>query len=127
MLEVKAGKRSLSSSLWYLSRWSLLLTSPTINRGSIMKAGLGWSFALWPCVALVARWASGLLDLLFDVATRRLLALVALAIIIPPVPRASSTGVTNLHSFTMVLRSRGHVRSVGHWMLPIELHEHALG
>jgi hypothetical protein len=54
----------------------------------------------------VARWTSGLLHLLFDVATRRLLALgiamadwivlVALAIVVPPISRASSRGATNL-------------------------------
>jgi hypothetical protein len=98
-----------------------------INRGSVVEAGLRWSFALRPCVAPVARWASGLLYLLFDVATRGLLALDALAIIVPPVLGASSRGAANLHSVTMVLRSRGHVPSGGHWMLPIELYEHALG
>jgi hypothetical protein len=100
---------------------------PKIDRRSVVKAGLGWSFALRPCVASVARWASGLLYLLFVVATRGLLALVALAIVVPPVPGASSGGATNLRSVTMALRSREHVLSGGHWMLPIELQERALG
>jgi hypothetical protein len=63
---------------------------PKIDRGSVVKASLGWSFALRPCVASVGRLASGFLYLLLDVATRRLLALVALAIVIPLVPEASS-------------------------------------
>jgi hypothetical protein len=78
---------------------------PKINHGSVVKAGLGWSFALRPCIAPFARWASGLLYFLFDVAKRGLRALVALAIVIPPVPRASSRGVTNLRSVTMALTS----------------------
>jgi hypothetical protein len=82
-------------------------------------------------------WAGGLLPLLFDVAMRGLLALgiamadwivlVALAIVVPSVSGASSRGTTNLRSVTMALRSRGHVPSKGHWVLPIELHEHTLG
>jgi hypothetical protein len=78
-----------------------------------------------------------LLHLLFDVATRGLLALgialadwivlVALAIVIRPVSGASSRGATDLRSVTMALRSRGHIPSGGHWMLPIELHERVLG
>jgi hypothetical protein len=100
---------------------------PKINIGSVVKASLGWSFALSPCVGPVARWASGLLYLLLDVATHRLLALVALAIVIPPVPEASSKGAANLRRVTMALRPRGHGPSGRHWMLPIELHEHALG
>jgi hypothetical protein len=77
---------------------------PKINHGSIVKAGFRWSFAFRPCVAPVARWASGLLNLLFDIATRGLLALVVLAIIIPPIPGASSRGATSLCSVTMALR-----------------------
>jgi hypothetical protein len=79
---------------------------PKINRGSILEASLGWSFVLRPCIVPVARWTNGLLHLLFDVATRRLLALgiamadwivlVALAIVVPPISRASSRGATNL-------------------------------
>jgi hypothetical protein len=82
-----------------------------INRRSVVEAGLRWSFSLRPCVAPVARWVSGLLYLLFDVATRGLLALVALAIVVPPVPWASSRGAANLCSVTMALRSRGHIPS----------------
>jgi hypothetical protein len=63
---------------------------PKINCESLVKAGLRWSFALRPCIALDVRWASGLLHLLFNVATRRLLALVALVIVIPPISGASS-------------------------------------
>jgi hypothetical protein len=92
-----------------------------------VEAGLGWSFALTPCIAPVARWVSGLLHLLFGVATRGLLALVTLVIIVPQIFRASSKGATNLRSVTMALRSREHVPSVGHWVLPIKLHERALG
>jgi hypothetical protein len=103
---------------------------PMINCGSILEAGLRWSFALRPCITLVARWASGLLHLLLDIATCRLLALgiamadwivlVALVIIIPPISRASYRGASNLRSVTMALRSREHVPSGGHWVLPIE-------
>jgi hypothetical protein len=77
---------------------------PKINRGSVVKAGLRWSFVLRPCVTPAARWASGLLYLLFNVATRGLLALVALAIVVPPVPENSSRGAANLRSVTMVLK-----------------------
>jgi hypothetical protein len=59
---------------------------PKINRGSMVKAGLGWRFDLRPCVAPVARCASGLLYLLLNVATRGLRALDAVAIVVPPVP-----------------------------------------
>jgi hypothetical protein len=48
---------------------------PKINHGSVMEAGLGWSFTLRPCITPIVRWASGLLHLLFDVATRGLQAL----------------------------------------------------
>jgi hypothetical protein len=76
---------------------------PKINRGSIVKAGLGWSFALRSCVTLVARWASGLLYLLLDIAKRKMRALVALAIVVPPVPGAFSRGATNLCGVTIAL------------------------
>jgi hypothetical protein len=56
-----------------------------INHGSDVKAGLRWSFALRPCVAPVATWASGFLCLLLNVAMRGLLALVVLAVVVPPV------------------------------------------
>jgi hypothetical protein len=88
---------------------------PKINHGSILEGGLGWSFTFRPCIAPVARWASGLLHLLFDIATCGLLALgiamadwivlVALAIVVPPRSAASSRGATNLRSVTMALRS----------------------
>jgi hypothetical protein len=97
---------------------------PQINHGSIVEAGLEWSFA---CIALIVRWASGLLHFLFDVATCGLRSLVALAIVIPPMFRAFSRGATDLRSVTMALRPRGHVPSGGHWELPIELYECALG
>jgi hypothetical protein len=68
---------------------------------------------LRPCIAPVVRWASGLLHLLFDVATRRLLALeialadwivrVALVIVVPPISGAFSKGATNLCRVTMAL------------------------
>jgi hypothetical protein len=76
---------------------------------------------------LIERLASRLLYFLFSVATRGVVALVALATVVPPVPGASSGGATNERSFTLALRPRGQVLSGGHWMLPIELHERALG
>jgi hypothetical protein len=63
--------------------------------------------ALSPCNMLVARLASRLLYFLFIVATRRLVALVALVTVVPPVLGASSEGATDQRSFTMVLRPRG--------------------
>jgi hypothetical protein len=71
--------------------------------------------------------ARGLLYFLFIVATRGWLALIALAIVVPPTPMASSEGVTDQRGITMVLRPRGLITSGRHWMLPIELHERALG
>jgi hypothetical protein len=60
-----------------------------------------------------------LLQLLSDVATRGLLALgiamanwialVVLAIVVPPISRAFSRGATNLRQVTMALKSREHV------------------
>jgi hypothetical protein len=97
---------------------------PKINCGSIVEASLGWSFA---CITPIARWASGLLHFLFDVAARGLQALVALVIVVPWISGASSRGATNLRNVTMALRPRGHVPSGGHWELPIELYERALG
>jgi hypothetical protein len=85
----------------------------------------------------IAGWAHRLLHLLFDVATRGLLALevvvadwivlVALVIVVLPISETSSMGATNLRRVTMALRSREHVPSSGHCVLPIELHECALG
>jgi hypothetical protein len=63
---------------------------PKIDRGSVVKAGRGWSLALRPCVTLVARQASRLLYFLFDVATPEVVALIVLAIVVPPIPGASS-------------------------------------
>jgi hypothetical protein len=79
-----------------------------------MKAGLEWNFTLRPYVTPVVRWASALLYLLLDVATRGLQALVVLAIVVPPVPGASSRCATNLHDVTIALRSQGHVLSGRH-------------
>jgi hypothetical protein len=92
-----------------------------------VKAGLEWSLDLRTCVTLVARLASGLLYFLFDVAMRGLVALIALAIVVHLVPRASSGGATDLRSVTMALRARRHVPSGRHWMFPIEFHKHVLG
>jgi hypothetical protein len=84
-----------------------------------MEVGLDWILAVVVCPALVVR---GLLYFLFIVATRGRVALIALAVAV-----ASSSGVTDQRSITMVLRSQEHMPSGGHWMLPIKLHEHALG
>jgi hypothetical protein len=83
--------------------------------------------ALRPCTMLVARLVSRLLYFLFIVAMRGRVAFVALATVVPPIPRASSGGVTDQRGFAMVLRPRGQISSGRHWMLPIELHERALG
>jgi uncharacterized membrane protein YqaE (UPF0057 family) len=80
--------------------------------------------ALMPCPTPVAR---GLLYFLFIVATHRRVALIVLAVVVPPTPVASSRGVTDQRGITMVLRPRGLIPSGRNWMLPIELHEHALG
>jgi hypothetical protein len=68
---------------------------PEIDRGSVVKAGLELSLALRPCTMLVARLTSRLLYFLFSVATRGLVALVALATVVPPVPGASTRGATD--------------------------------
>jgi hypothetical protein len=81
-----------------------------------MKAGLEWILVVMPCNTLVA---SGLLYFLFIVATRGWVALVALAVVIPPAPRASSRDATDQRGITMVLRLRGLIPSGRHWMLPI--------
>jgi hypothetical protein len=60
---------------------------PKVDRGSIMEVGLDWILAVVPCPTLVAR---GLLYFLFNVATRGQVALIALAVVIPPAPVASS-------------------------------------
>jgi hypothetical protein len=95
---------------------------PEVDRGSVVKVGLGWILALMP--TLVAR---GLLYFLFIVATRGRVALVALAVVVPPTPVASYEGATDQRSITMALRPRGLISSGRHWMLPIELHERELG
>jgi hypothetical protein len=60
---------------------------PEANRGGVVKASLEWILALMPCTMRVA---STLLYLLFIIATRERVALVALAVIVPPAPVASS-------------------------------------
>jgi hypothetical protein len=97
---------------------------PMVDRGSIVKVGLEWILALMPCPMLVV---SGLLYFLFIVATRGWVALAALAVVVPPAPRASSRGATDQRGITMALRPQGLIPSERHWMLPIELHERALG
>jgi hypothetical protein len=71
--------------------------------------------------------ASGLLYFLFIIATRGWVALIVLAVIVPPTPLASSRGATDQRSIAMLLRPRELIPSGRHWMLPIELHERALG
>jgi hypothetical protein len=97
---------------------------PEVDRGSVVKAGLKKGLALMPCTTLVA---SRLLYFLFIVATRGRVALVALVVVVPPAPRASSRGADDQRGFAMTLRPRGRIPSGRHWMLPIELHERALG
>jgi hypothetical protein len=93
-----------------------------------VKAGLEWILALMPCATLVA---CGLLYFLFIVATRGWVALVALAVVVPLAPRASSGVATDQRGFAMVLKPRGWISSGKHWMLlvelPVELHERTLG
>jgi hypothetical protein len=97
---------------------------PEVDRGDVVKVGLEWILAVMPCPTLVA---SGLLYFLLIVAARGRVALVALAVVVPPAPRASSRGVTDQRGITMVLKPQGLIPSGRHWMLPIELHERALG
>jgi hypothetical protein len=66
-----------------------------------MKAGLEWILALMPCTMLVT---SGLLYLLFIIAARGRMALIALAVVVPPAPVVSSGGATDQHGIAMVLR-----------------------
>jgi hypothetical protein len=87
---------------------------PELDCGSIVKAGIGWSLALRPCAMLVARLECRLLYFLFGVAACGLVALVALATVVPLVPRASSRGATDQHSVTLALRPRGQVVSGRH-------------
>jgi hypothetical protein len=65
---------------------------PEVDRGSIMEVGLKWILAMMPCPMLVA---SGLFNFLFIVATRGQVALIALAVVVPPVLGASSKGATD--------------------------------
>jgi hypothetical protein len=95
-----------------------------VDRGGVVKVGLKWISALMPCPMLVA---SGLLYFFFIVAMRGRVALVALAVIVPRAPRASSGVTTNRRGFAMALGPRGRNSSGRHWMLPMELHERALG
>jgi hypothetical protein len=93
-----------------------------VDRGRIMEVGLEWS---WPWF-LASRWlrgGGGLLYFLFIVATRGRVALIALVVVVPPTPVASSRGATDQRSITMLLRPRELILSGRHWMLPIELHE----
>jgi hypothetical protein len=89
-----------------------------------MKAVLEWSMALMPCTMLVA---SRLLYFLFIVAACGRVTLIALAVVVPPAPGASSRGAADQRGFTMMLRPQGRIPSGRHWMLPIELHERMLG
>jgi hypothetical protein len=94
---------------------------PSINHRSILEASLWWSFTLRPCIMPGAGWVHRLLHLLFDLATRKLLAvviavanwivLVTLAIVVPLISKTSSRGATNLRKVTMALRSRERVPS----------------
>jgi hypothetical protein len=97
---------------------------PKVDRGSVVKASLEWILAVMPFTTLVAR---GLLYFLSIVAVRGRVALVALAVVVAPAPGASSGGATDQRGFAMVLRRRGRILSGKHWMLPIKLHERALG
>jgi hypothetical protein len=55
------------------------------------------------------------------------MSLVALAVVVPTTPVASSGGATDQRGITMVLRPRGLISSGRHWMLLVKLHECALG
>jgi hypothetical protein len=81
---------------------------PEVNRGSVVEVSLNWILAVMPCPTLVAR---GLLYFLFIVATRGWMTLVALAVVIPPTPVASSGGATDQRGITMALRPRGLIPS----------------
>jgi hypothetical protein len=79
---------------------------PEVDRGSVVKAGLVWILALMACTTLVV---SGLLYFLFIVAARVWVALIALAVVVPPAPGASSDGATDRCGFTIALRPRGWI------------------
>jgi hypothetical protein len=97
---------------------------PEVDHGSIMEVGLDWILALVLCPTLVAR---GLLYFLFIVATPGWRALIALVIVVPLTPMASSWGATDQRGITMLLRPRELIPSGRHRMLPIKLHERVLG
>jgi hypothetical protein len=97
---------------------------PEVDCGSLIEVDLDWILAVVLCPTLVAR---GLLYFFFIIATRGRVALIALAVVVPPAPVASSRGATNQRGITMVLRPRELIPSGRHWLLPIELHEHTLG
>jgi hypothetical protein len=84
---------------------------PEVDRGSVVEVGLDWILAMMPCPTLVA---SGLLYFLFIVATRGRVALVALAVVVPPALEPSSRGATDQRGITMVLRPRGLIPSGRH-------------
>jgi hypothetical protein len=74
---------------------------PEVDHGGIVKASLECILALMPCTTLVV---SGLLYLLFIVATRGWVALIALAVVVPLASKASCGGATNWSGFAMALR-----------------------
>jgi hypothetical protein len=74
---------------------------PEVDRWGAVKAGLEWILGMMPCITLVA---SGLLYLFLIVATRGRVALDALAVVVPPAPRASSGGATDQCGVAMALR-----------------------
>jgi hypothetical protein len=76
-----------------------------------MEVGLDWILAVVPCPTLVAR---GLLYFLFIIATHGRVALIALAVVIPLTPVASSKGATDQRGITKVLRPRELIPSGGH-------------
>jgi hypothetical protein len=83
---------------------------------SVLSIKPGVTLALMPCTTLVV---SRLLYFLFIVATRGWVAHVALAVVVPPAPRASSRGAADQRGFAMTLTPRGRIPSGRHWMFPI--------
>jgi hypothetical protein len=65
---------------------------PEVDRGSVVEVGHDWILAVLSCPTLVAR---GLLYFLYVVATHGRVALVVLAVVVPPAPRVSSRSVTD--------------------------------
>jgi hypothetical protein len=82
-----------------------------VDRGGVMKVGLELILVVMPCPTLVAR---GLLYFLFVVVTRGRVVLVALAVVVPPTPVASTGGATDQRGITMALRLRGLIPSGRH-------------